>query len=119
MIVIYLLFLLPLLSYQKIIKNINYPSCINCVHYNANFINSEYGSTLNKCSHFGEKNIITDKIIYNYADICRENDSMCGIEGTYFVEESTLNLNMKLLAFYGKKYAPYFIILTIILKMYV
>jgi len=119
MIIKYLLYLLPfLVSSQKIIKNINikninFPSCINCIHYKANSINSEYGSTLNKCNNFGEKNIITDEITYKYAKICRDNDSMCGKEGKYFVEETKLNFNLKLFKFYSKKYLPYFIIIII------
>ena len=80
---------------NKIIKNINYPSCRNCIHYKPNSYYSDFTSILSKCEKFGEKNIITDEIKYNFADSCRDNESKCGKEGKYFEEEK--NINMKIL----------------------
>jgi hypothetical protein len=45
---------------------------------------SDFTSTLNICEKFGNKNIITDKITYDYADLCRQSDTKCGEEGKYF-----------------------------------
>ena len=87
--------LLSMVPSNKIIKNINYPSCRNCIHYKPNSYYSDFTSILSKCEKFGEKNIITDEIKYNFADSCRDNESKCGKEGKYFEEEK--NINTKIL----------------------
>jgi hypothetical protein len=69
---------------DKIIKNINVPSCKNCIYYKPRMFDSDFTSTLNICEKFGNKNIITDKITYDYADLCRQSDTKCGEEGKYF-----------------------------------
>ena len=74
---------------DKLIKNIHFPSCKNCVFYKPHS-GSEFTSTLSKCEKFGEKNIITDEIIYDYADSCRRDESKCGKEGNYFEEEKNI-----------------------------
>lgn len=91
---IYLLYLLPILvNCEKMIKNINLPACKNCIHYQVSN-NEEFISSLNKCGIFGDKNIVTDKITHDFADYCRNDESKCGKEGKYFVEEP--NINMKI-----------------------
>lgn len=86
----------PFVNSDKIIKNINLPSCRNCVYYKPYALDLDYTSTLGKCEKFGEKNFITDEIKYNeYADLCRNDDSKCGKKGKYFEEEK--NVNMKIL----------------------
>ena len=87
--------LMCVLSNDKFIKNINIPSCKNCIHYKGSFSNIEYTSSLNKCVKFGEKNIITDKIEYVYADSCRRDENKCGENGYYFEEDK--NTNKKIL----------------------
>jgi hypothetical protein len=95
---IYLLYLLPILVYsEKIIKNVNLPACRNCIHYQPDIYNNDFASYLNKCDKFGDKNIVTDKITYDFADQCRNDDSKCGKEGKYFVVEP--NINMKILKY--------------------
>jgi len=87
---------------KSVIKNINLPSCKNCVHfqpYNSGF---EFTSSLGTCNKFGVKNILTDKIKYDYADACRQDENQCGKEGKYFEEEKNLHLKMfthKIIAF--------------------
>jgi len=63
------------------IKNSQAPICQNCVHYQANLAPS-----LSKCSHFGNKNIITGEIKYDYADLSRMDENSCGLEGKYYNE---------------------------------
>jgi hypothetical protein len=95
---VYLLYLLPfLVDCEKIIKNVNVPACRNCIHYQPDPYNNDFTSMLNKCNKFGNKNIITDKITYDFADSCRMDESKCGKEGKYFVEEP--NINMKILKY--------------------
>lgn len=77
----------------KIIKNIDIPSCRNCLHYKPSCHN-DYSSTLNKCSYFGKKNILTDEISYDYADFCRNDENKCGLNGKYFEEENNVELKI-------------------------
>ena len=95
---------LPLLSQikgEKFIKNIDIPSCRNCVYYRPNY----FSEPLSRCDKFGEKNIITDEISYDFADICRDNESKCGKEAKYFEEEP--NPNMKIWFYKFTQYFPY------------
>ena len=85
--------LLSLLKSGKIIKNNNFPSCKNCIYYKPTNYN-DFLSTFNECEKFGEKNIITDKINYNFADSCRSNESKCGMEGNFFEKEKNLHMKM-------------------------
>ena len=91
----HLLFYLHLVNPEKIIKNINIPSCKNCIHFKPNMYDNDFASPFIKCEKFGVKDIITDKITYDYADLARNDESRCGKEGKYFEEEK--NINMKIL----------------------
>ena len=72
---------------DKIIKNMNIPACKNCIYYKPRMLDTDFTSTFNICEKFGTKNIITDKITYGYADLCRRDNDKCGEEGKYFKEE--------------------------------
>jgi len=111
---LYLFYLFPyLFQCEKIIKNLNFPACRNCIHYNPSPYNNDFTSTLNTCNNFGTKDIITDKITYDYADSCRNDESKCGKEGKYFKYEP--DIDMKILKYSLFKNIPNFIfILTII-----
>jgi len=91
----YLFLLFPMTtSCEKTIRNINIPSCKKCIHYKPAPYNFDFTSSYNRCEKFGEKDIITDKIKYDFAELCRSNESQCGKEGKYFEEEE--NLDMKI-----------------------
>jgi len=106
----YLIYFLPSLVHsEKIIKNMNLPACRNCIHYQPDPYYNDFESLLNKCNKFGDKNIVTDKITYDFADHCRNDESKCGKEGKYFQEEP--NINMKVLKYYLLKNMPYGIII--------
>ena len=79
---------------NAIIKNINTPSCKNCIYYQPCVTSDDFTSSLNKCKKFGSKDIITDEIKYDFADFCRKDENKCGIEGKYFIEEKNLNLKI-------------------------
>jgi hypothetical protein len=89
-----ILYLYTLVSSEKIIKNINIPSCRNCVHYKPSYSTTDFTGSFNKCHKFGNKNIITNKISYDYADMCRNNENKCGNEGKYFEEEKNVELKI-------------------------
>jgi len=88
------LFLLFAVKSENIIKNVNIPSCKKCIYYNPDPHNFDFTSKYNRCQKFGEKDIVTDKIKYEFAELCRPDESKCGKEGKYFEEEQ--NLDMKL-----------------------
>ena len=76
--------LFALANFEKIIKNVNIPSCGHFKPY----YSSDFTSSLSKC---GTKDI-TDKISYNeYADITGSDQTKCGKKGKYFEQEKNIN----------------------------
>lgn len=98
----------------KIIKNINLPSCINCIHYKPALF-SGYYSDLSKCGYFGSKNIQSDVIHYDYTDSCRNDETKCGLEGKYFVKNE--NLLFTILLYNIKNNVPFISMTIIILSL--
>jgi len=92
---------------NQLIRNANVPSCINCVHFRPDPLNNDFASTLSRCNNFGYKNIITDKITYDFADSCRNDETKCGNEGRNFEEEK--NLHFKILKHSIISISPYFL----------
>ena len=89
----------------QIIKNIELPSCRNCIYYKPYSL-GEYTSDLSKCEKFGTKNILTDKITHDYADLCRRDEDKCGKKGKYFEEE--VNMDLKITKHKIVQYSPLF-----------
>ena len=81
-----------------IIKNANTPSCKNCIHYNPSFY-FDYSSDLNQCKYFGTKNILTDDIHYEFASLCRDDETKCGLAGKYFEQEVNVDFKMAMHSF--------------------
>ena len=79
---------------DKIIKNLYYPSCKNCIYYKPTSYDKDFTSQFNKCEKIGEKDIVSDKIKYDFATSCRSDETKCGTEAKYFVEEKNLNIKM-------------------------
>ena len=100
---------------EKFIKNIHVNPCKNCIHYKSIY----YDSRLSKCEKFGEKNIITGEINYVYADSCRNNEGKCGSAGKYFVEESYINLKLKLLKNYLMRPSTMFWFIITVLNFWI
>lgn len=87
-------FLFYLCNCTKIINNGNLPSCRNCVYYKPDKNNNDFTSSFSKCQVFLDKDIITDKIKYEYADHCRYDEYKCGKIGKYFEEEKNINIKI-------------------------
>lgn len=72
------------------ISNKLIPNCNNCKWIIPN-INNDYS----KCKMFIEKKPSNEKIdpfpFYNYAKHCRENESLCGVEG-YLFEDKEIDI---------------------------
>jgi hypothetical protein len=81
------------------IRNIDIPACKDCIYYRTKLLD-DFTSPLNKCSKFGEKDIFTGEITYDYADTCRRDESKCGKVGREFKKEPRLWLKkLKHMAF--------------------
>lgn len=65
------------------IKNDKSNVCANCIHFipwNTDPKVYEYG----KCRKFGNRDLVSGLINYNYADICRNNEDYCGKSGKQY-----------------------------------
>jgi hypothetical protein len=82
-------FLLPFLfvknTTSEMIRNKNVPSCMNCKFSQNTLLTGS--TTFIRCRKFGEKDIVTDKLSYDFADSCRNDEKRCGIEGKYYEED--------------------------------
>ena len=63
---------------KQFIKNMNLPSCSECVFYVPGKIKSGI------CTKFGEKDLITGKISHQNVLITRFDENMCGTKANYF-----------------------------------
>jgi hypothetical protein len=82
------LFLYSLFSFllnDPNIINDNLPSCSRCIHYKKYYFPFvPLNNNLGKCSKFGERNIITGQINYEYAEYVRKDEKKCGTIGKLF-----------------------------------
>jgi hypothetical protein len=67
------------------IQNVHLPVCKKCAFFIPHIVSNADTKRLGKCAKFGEMDIITGEITYYYADLCRNNESKCGIEGNEYV----------------------------------
>jgi len=81
------------------IRNKEFPVCSNCLYYIEHTNNYPYDSLPDnkkhgKCKKFGEVNIITGVIEYDFANDCRNNMNKCGknaLEYTYKQNQNKSN----------------------------
>jgi hypothetical protein len=82
--------MLSMIKSENFIKNINIPSCRNCIYFKPHALNDYI--ELSKCQKFGDKDIISGKIDYDYADHCRKDDTKCGNEAKYFEKDENADI---------------------------
>lgn len=75
---------------SKFVKNYNFNSCKNCKFFIPDTYYYDFTWEFNKYNKFGVKNIVSDKIDFDYAKSCRNDDSKCGVEGKFFEKEPNL-----------------------------
>ena len=90
---------------SKIIKNMNVPSCRNCIHYKPSLYSKFSSDYTSKCNYFGTKDIQTDEIFYDYTSSCRNDESKCGLNGIYFEKEP--NIGFKIFLHNSIHYLPF------------
>lgn len=88
------IFTVSMCDSKSIIKNINVPSCRNCIYYKPCVYGDEFSSTYSTCEKFGEKDIITGKIKHYYVELCRDDELKCGKNGKYFEKEEFINTKL-------------------------
>jgi hypothetical protein len=62
------------------VRNLKYPACANCAH----FINDTISVIYSRCKMFGEMDLVSGKIKYDFADFSRGPNQPCGITGKLF-----------------------------------
>jgi hypothetical protein len=87
------LFMLSDTNSEKTIQNANLPSCKDCIFHRPSK-NSVYVSSLSNCAKFGEKNILTGKIEYDYISNARKDETKCGLIGRHFELEPNLQFKI-------------------------
>ena len=81
-------------STEKIfIKNKELPICTNCVHFIEHTNNYPYDPLTNnklygRCKRFGEVDVVTGLVEYEFAEYCRKNSNICGKSGSEYVEKT-------------------------------
>lgn len=106
-------FLSWILSQGEKIKYLNSPSCKNCVYFRPSLIKLDDSLyTFGKCHKFGEKDVVSGKIHYSFADLCRTNEFKCGFKGKYFVQEKYAQIRAFIYKMISLSY--YLIVITII-----
>ena len=91
------------------IKDADAPFCANCKFYKPSSYSEFYSDTA-KCVKFGNKDIYTGDIHYDYVSECRLNKGKCGLEGKFF--EAEPNIFDKKLKHFVERYLPFFLVGT-------
>ena len=84
---IHFLILIRKLSTERLfIRNKELPICANCLH----FIKYTYDDPFagNRCKKFGEMDVITGAIKYDYAEVSRLGDDNCGKKGSHYTAKN-------------------------------
>lgn len=71
------------------VRNTNLLICLNCIHFIEHTNNYPYDSLPSdeksgKCKKFGEVNIITGSIEYDFAKNCRDDNNKCEKTGSEY-----------------------------------
>jgi len=75
---------------KPVIRNDHIPNCKNCYYFERHELNKD-NFDLGRCRMYGEKDIVSGEITYEYAVHCRKNDAQCGKEGIHFVEKEKMD----------------------------
>ena len=64
---------------RPIINNIDKVICKQCIYFR------EHRGRGGLCTKFGEKNVVTGEISYEYAKVSRANSDLCSVRGLYYI----------------------------------
>ena len=73
------------------IRNTELPACLNCLYFIEHKNNYPYDpipsdKKFGRCKKFGEINLVTGLIEYDYATLCRDDINRCGKIGSEYKE---------------------------------
>jgi len=93
----FLIIKIALFNKLPFIRNSEFPVCANCLHFIEHTNNYPYdpipdNKLYGRCKKFGEVDLITGLIEYDFAKNCRDNVKKCGINGLQY-EGKKVNLN--------------------------
>jgi hypothetical protein len=79
-------------SVKNFIRNKELPICSNCLHFIEHKSNYPYDplpndSQYSKCKKFGEVDIVTGIIEYDFANLCRDDNRKCGKNGSEYEDK--------------------------------
>lgn len=69
------------------IKGLCNPICKTCVHFRPTLTEFQYASHFSKCAKFGKKGLISGKMYYDFADMCRDDEKKCGQDAREYKED--------------------------------
>ena len=71
------------------IKHFSFPICKDCVYHRPQHekLDPFKSGDQDKCLKYGEKNVVTGEINYQYADFVRKQDLQCGLKGKHFIQK--------------------------------
>jgi hypothetical protein len=117
------LFLFPLITLLTnsrrlftTIKNYNKPVCANCKFYKSESYDNYYSAS-SKCVKFGEKNLKSGNINYDFSELCRNDITKCGEDGKEFEKENNL-LFKKTMHHFIRFYFIYFVYILSLIIFY-
>jgi hypothetical protein len=71
------------MSFFPKIRNLKYPLCKDCRFYKKDEMHPQFS----KCMFFGERDLVTGDIIYEFSKLVRMDDLKCGEKGDYFEDK--------------------------------
>ena len=88
-------FIIPIINLcvgKFLIRNVELPTCINCLHFIEHTNNYPYdpipdNTQYGRCKKFGEVNLINGEIEYDLAKNCRADNSKCGKIGLEYTDK--------------------------------
>ena len=81
------LFLFSTIIYKTFLsESLRYPLCKNCVYYKPSFFDSY---NFGECKKFSKKDNKTDILVYQYTHRCRDDETECGKNGTFYERKIT------------------------------
>lgn len=71
------------------IKNFRLPVCKQCVYFKSQEEKDDPNkiSDYNKCMKYGEQNLVTGEIRFQYADYVRKQELQCGATAKHFIQK--------------------------------
>jgi len=71
------------------IKNFRLPICKQCAYFLKHDGKDDLNkiSDYDKCMKYGEQNVVTGDIHFQFADLVRKQESQCGLSAKYFISK--------------------------------